>query len=265
MPPGNGEGNQGAAKALASLAPMMNLGGKLDDDEMKIKSLKHVFDETWMTRNKKGRTKPCCGPMTTEAFPNWILAVNKGLPTPQDCGVPNPVMTLAKQPALKKGYKWQTLNLTVDSGACDHVINPAEFPSGEVKITQAVKEGVVYTSASGDPIPNLGELDVEAYTADGTQLNMSLQVADVNKPLAAVRKMCRAGNRVVFDDEEEGGYVEDKKTGVRTPITYHEGTYAVQLWVQVPVESPRGNNQFNSLREEDQELVFGDVGFIRPA
>jgi len=135
------------------------------------------------------------------------------------------------QPA-PPGYEWQTLLLTVDSGACDHVVPPQAVHPEEIKITEAVRQGVTYTAANGATIPNLGEVRVAGITEEDTHLNLTFQVAGVKKPLGSVRKMCAAGNRVVFEDisEVEGGYVENKATGARIPIKKEGGTYGVSIW-----------------------------------
>ena len=86
--------------------------------------------------------------------------------------------------------------MTIGSGACDHVVNRHEAP-GKVRETVASRSGVTYYTASGEPIPNEGEVTVEGVTENGEELSMTMQVARVKKPLASVRKMCRAGNRVV--------------------------------------------------------------------
>ena len=58
-----------------------------------------------------------------------------------------------------------------------------------------------------------------------------MQVAPVKKVLGSVAKMCGAGNRVVFDDEE-GNYIENKKTGQRTWMTKRNGVYFYEMWVR---------------------------------
>ena len=138
------------------------------------------------------------------------------------------------------GYKWQALNLTVDSGACDHVVPPQEIDPNEVRMTEAVRQGVEYTTASGNKIPNLGEVRVEGVTHDNNHLNLTMQVAGVKKPLGSVHKMCAAGNRVVFEDLSEvvGGYVENKSTGARIPIYKEGGTYGATVWRLQKVDKP---------------------------
>ena len=93
-----------------------------------------------------------------------------------------------------------------------------------------------YTTACGTVIPNQGEIDVSAVTDDSVDLELTIQVADVKKPLSAVRKICKAGNRVVFDDDEKGCYIENKITKARTQISFEDGTYAVNLWVPIKGE-----------------------------
>ena len=58
-----------------------------------------------------------------------------------------------------------------------------------------------YLSASGDPIPNLGEKNVMLMTESGEHRQMRYQVAPVTKPLGSVSKICKAGHIVVFDDD----------------------------------------------------------------
>ena len=45
----------------------------------------------------------------------------------------------------------------------------------------------------------------------------------------SVKKVMRAGNRVVFD--EEGTYIEDKVTGEKIWATDDGGMFMVKMWV----------------------------------
>ena len=177
--------------------------------------------------------------------------------------------------------QWKLIKLTVDSGACDHVLNKTEIPGAVIKETEAVRKGVTYTSACGTVIRNLGEIDIEAVTEDGVKLDLTAQVADVKQPLAAVRKICQAGNRVVFDDEESECFIENKETKARTQISFEDGTYAVKLWVPVKQgdkqTSTRGIrevtgkkntpifNRFEVFEEAEQDWESFDADFRRLA
>ena len=173
--------------------------------------------------------------------------------------------------------EWKLIKLTVDSGACDHVLNKAEIPGAVIKETQAVRDGVTYTSACGTVIPNLGEIDIAAVTEDGVNLDLTAQVADVKQPLAAVRKICKAGNRVIFDDDEAECFIENKETKARTQISFEEGTYAVKLWVPIKKgnnrETPTGHqgatgrtsthNRFEVFEEAERDWETFDADFRR--
>ena len=188
----------------------------------------------------------------------------------------NPVVTTENK------VKWKQVKLTVDSGACDHVVNRMELPGAVIKETQAVRDQVTYTTACGTIIPNLGEIDLTAVTEDGVNLDLTVQVADVKQPLAAVRKICKAGNRVVFDNEESGCYIENKETQARTQISFEDGTYAVKLWVPIGGEESRAPtvaalrtaegpsptatyNRFSTFEEAEQDWESFDADFLRRA
>ncbi len=47
-------------------------------------------------------------------------------------------------------------------------------------------------------------------TAEGSKGKMKMQVAEVTKPLASVKRICEAGHMVVFDDEDS--YMINKTT-----------------------------------------------------
>jgi hypothetical protein len=53
------------------------------------------------------------------------------------------------------------------------------------------------------------------------------QTTIVKKPLASVRRIVEKGNRVTFD--ENGGSIENIKTGKKVNIIYNNGTYAIEV------------------------------------
>ena len=46
----------------------------------------------------------------------------------------------------------------------------------------------------------------------------------------AVKKICKAGHRVIFDDE--GSYVEDKQTGETMKVIEEDGEYVIDVWIK---------------------------------
>ena len=126
------------------------------------------------------------------------------------------------------------ISIAVDSGACDNVIGPEELPAYTDTITEtrASKNGDDFVSASGDVIPNYGELKVPMITRENTFRGMVFQAAGVAKPLGSVKKMMQAKHRVVFD--EEGCYVENKITGEINLMREEEGNFMLDVWVPPP-------------------------------
>ena len=68
----------------------------------------------------------------------------------------------------------------------------------------------------------------------GTMSFMRVQMCDNLNPkkfLASVSRMNQAGHRVVFDNPENGSYLENKTTGVKTWLRQEGGVFYFDLWV----------------------------------
>ena len=98
----------------------------------------------------------------------------------------------------------------------------------------------------------MGEALVNGITDEGEHIDIKSQAAPVTKALGAVRKMVRAGNKVVFDEDEHGNnksYILDKRSGAKTEMKDKKGTYKFNIWVKRPVErgvnAVSGSNQIN--------------------
>ena len=96
----------------------------------------------------------------------------------------------------------------------------------------ASRRGVQYEVANGARVANEGEKRFKAWTEEGQEKAMVMQVADVNQGLLSVSKAVAAGNRVVFDSE--GSYIENKASGERTAMVEKNGMFALKLWVKRP-------------------------------
>ena len=125
--------------------------------------------------------------------------------------------------------EWQKLELTVDSGAAETVIPHDMIIDHEIKETEMSAAGVCYASATGQPIPNLGEQRLPLMTSEGTMRGMKCQAAPVARPLGSVKRMCGAGHQVVFD--ADGSYVRNKRTGEINWMREENGNFIMDLWV----------------------------------
>ena len=122
----------------------------------------------------------------------------------------------------------------VDSGASETVANSAKFAGFDTAETSAT--GTEYSSAGngGPSITNVGEKRIEVMDANGTMSFMKVQMCDNLNPkkfLASVSRMNQAGHRVVFDDPENGSFIENKATGTRTWLRQEGGVFFLDLWV----------------------------------
>lgn len=137
---------------------------------------------------------------------------------------------------MKEGEGWEELTMYVDSGATETVVGEDMIMSVKVAEGIASRRGTKYETANGVRIPNLGEKIFRGVIEDGTEKAMTAQVCFVNKALLSVSKAVKAGTRVVFDDE--GTYIEDKRTGMITWLKEEGGMYALKMWVKQDFRGP---------------------------
>ena len=136
---------------------------------------------------------------------------------------------------VKFDVPYETVTVTVDSGAYNTVGPPSVGTHFKITDTEASKTGRNYRAANGTVIRNYGQRIVRGTNEVGLPLSLPIQVADVNKVLGSVREMVRAGNKVVFDQDSSGkccSYLEHKSTGKRTAI--HENNGNFEFIIKVP-------------------------------
>ena len=131
-----------------------------------------------------------------------------------------------------------------------------------LKETEASKTGRGFRAANGTHIANHGERAIKGLGDQWQSLSLKAQVADVKSTLGSVYQMLNAGNKVHF--EKGNCYVENKRTGVCTPIQEVDGTFEIGVWVpkmperRVKWASPiETRNSFAVLEEPDDEKMSG--------
>lgn len=129
--------------------------------------------------------------------------------------------------------------MPVDSGACESVIDAMDqLPDYEIRTTKDLKNGVVYPSAASEDIPNWGEVMVPMVAKENTKRCMRMQVAEVTRPLASVKRICEADHMVVFD--EEGIYIMIKTTGEINCLREEARNYMLDVWIPPASQSTFG-------------------------
>ena len=129
------------------------------------------------------------------------------------------------------------LSIAIDSGASETVIPYTMLKSHPILETEASKSWMNYASATGEPIPNLGEQKLPLVTCEETLRGMTFQAAPVSRALGSVKRQCSAGHRCVFD--EEGSYIENKNTGEINWLREEDGNYMLDTWVMPKGEVER--------------------------
>ena len=103
-------------------------------------------------------------------------------------------------------------------------------------IQESGREGTAtYVTTDGQMVPNDGQKVLNLCTKDGDYEQMKFQLAPVTQALCSVSGLCKAGNRVVFEDGY--GYVENKRTRHKTWLEERDGLYILEPDV-APVNEP---------------------------
>ena len=96
--------------------------------------------------------------------------------------------------------------ITLDSGSHHNVMPRRLVNKKNIRPSEGSRAGMFYTAANKGRIPNEGEVDFKFETIDGHDEEMTFQIAEVNKALAAIADRVDHNCKVVFD--------KDVKTGI---------------------------------------------------
>ena len=153
------------------------------------------------------------------------------------CGAVMP-LTVDDGDMIMPMTEWQDreLELILDSGACQHVIDAEEAPGYLVSESVGSRRGQNFVTADGSRIPNEGQLELrmEAPIGDGVKMPVTtnFQVAAVTKPLLSVGKVCEQGHTVVFS--KGGAKILDPKQRVLAHFQRSGGLYVSTMTLKAP-------------------------------
>ena len=144
---------------------------------------------------------------------------------------------------------WRCIKTVIDSGASDSVAPPSLAPEVAIMPSAGSRRGQTYSGAvkGARDLENKGEKDLCMVTRDGIETSAKWQIVDVNRPLSAVRRMCKQGTRVIFG--LHGGVVQNIETGVEIPFEVENEIYTMELWLPPNASAPS----------------MADQGFRRPS
>ena len=123
------------------------------------------------------------------------------------------------------------------------------YGRGDIVVDSAADESC-WPVGQGDAFPTLtSQRDLKLRTANGGEMRhygekhiafkykggecrdlvgLKFQVADVKRPLLAVRRLVERGNTVVMSNREGGSFIENKETKVRIPIVKKAGSFVIE-------------------------------------
>ena len=120
---------------------------------------------------------------------------------------------------------------------------------GELKVVEMKSDAVVV------------EITEKFIGAVGVQeeslLNMNFQVAGVKKALAAVSRICKAGNVVQFGEGPDECFIQSKKTKKKVMMQQRRGSYVIKIEF---VKSVAGKDGERSLKKMGSEFITVDSG-----
>ena len=130
----------------------------------------------------------------------------------------------------------------IDSCASDNVMSKKMLKGYSIKPSPGSKRGQRWGSASGHSIPNEGQVSYRFMTDTGSISSGTTQVGEVQRPLAAVSKISKAGNITIFSEGED--WIIDRRDSLaerilelvrkvkrKTQLYEHRGTYRMRAWL----------------------------------
>ena len=137
------------------------------------------------------------------------------------------------EPGCKKVEDgWTLLAHVADTGARHSCVRPGDILGYKPGPSAMSRKGECYVSASGDEIPNEGEITAPTMSKEGVVRTQTWQLAEVNRPLWSIGEECDKDQYVMFG--KHGGAVLDIHTGEMRRFPRRDGVYEMQMWIPPP-------------------------------
>ena len=145
---------------------------------------------------------PCEGEATTGTSyavetRNRFAALATGAPPVTPTQAMNFLDSASPQLNSVASEEFLDLEVVLDSGACEHVVDSSMTPGYQVLESEGSKSGSCFLAANGERMPNSGEVHLQ-LRSEGNEILSKFQVAGISKPLWSVGRICDAGYEVRF-------------------------------------------------------------------
>ena len=148
-------------------------------------------------------------------------------------------LTMEESSMIMPVTEWQDREVEVllDSGACVHVLDAEDAPGYMVSESIGSRHGHNFLSATGERIPNEGQMDLrmEAPVGGGSTVPVvtNFQVASISKPLMSVGKVCDQGHTVVFS-KDCAKVLDSKQRTIAQFQRSQGGLYVASMTLKAP-------------------------------
>ena len=142
------------------------------------------------------------------------------------------------QVAMVENWVDTDIELTLDSGCCEHVLDISDAPGYGAFITESTgsKRGQRFIVGNGERVPNDGEVRLNMQCG-AVPLQSVFQVAGVTRPLMSVGRVCDQGMKCLFDDKVALVLNKDNQEVCR--FERRGGLYVARLKLKSPELFPR--------------------------
>ena len=128
--------------------------------------------------------------------------------------------------------EFMDLEIVMDSGACEHVVDAAMTPGYCVEESPESKAGACFVAANGERMPNKGEVKLQLKSGVHP-ITSTFQVSTISKPLWSVGKICDSGYEVRFT--KDGAHVLHPGSGKQVgQFSRKRGLYMGTLQLKNP-------------------------------
>ena len=132
---------------------------------------------------------------------------------------------------------WQDveIEITLDSGCCEHVMDVAEAPGYLVGESPGSRRRQNFVVGNGAKVPNVGQVNLNLQASvDGkaSALRSCFQVAEITRPLMSVSRICDQGLVCMFDDKE--ARIKDKNGATLCVFERRGGLYVTTMTLKCP-------------------------------
>ena len=128
------------------------------------------------------------------------------------------------------------VEVTLDSGCTNHVMDAEDAPGYSVQPSVGSRRGQNFIVGNGETIPNEGEvhLNMDAPAGDGSHvpITTNFQVAEINRPLMSVSRICDQGYTCLFT--RDGAQVLDQNQQPICRFERSNGLYVASMRLRPP-------------------------------